>query len=130
MFYTLSTAAIAAGVAKSTISKAIKSGELSVSKKVGNSFRIDPAELDRWMSNRGKRSETVHNGRTETPQETGIAAVEKAALQREIDLLRETLDDMKEQRDKWEHQAQAQTRLLEHRSKPQGVFNRLFGKSA
>lgn len=46
-FLTLGQAAKATDKAKGTISKAIKSGKLSVAIKEGNSYKIDPAELFR-----------------------------------------------------------------------------------
>lgn len=122
MYYTLSSAAKAADVAKSTISKAIKNSELSVAKKVGNSFRIDPAELDRWMSVREKRSVIVKTERTETLKET---AVNQAILEKEIAHLRELLAKAEEatvkaeaRESKWQTQAEVNTRLLEDKSKP------------
>lgn len=129
MNYTLSAAAKAAGVAKSTISKALKDGSLSKKDQVGNSFRIDPAELDRWMSARGKRSETLTTGRMETPVETPAMAIKNDAMQREIDMLRDQLEDLKKQRDSWQTQAEINTRLLEDHSKPRSLVERIFGKS-
>ena len=49
---TLGQAAKHAGVAKSTITRAIDKGSLSAASKVGNSYRIDPAELQRWQDTR------------------------------------------------------------------------------
>lgn len=129
MNYTLSAAAKAAGVAKSTISKALNSGALSKVSKVGNSYRIDPAELKRWMDEREKRSETLLVEQMETPQETPLAAAEKAAYQREIDLLREQLDEMKEDKKFLKDQLIVNTRLLEDNSKSKGFIERIFGKS-
>ncbi len=128
MNYTLSAAAKAAGVAKSTVSKALKDGSLSKVESVGNSYRIDPAELERWMSVRGKRSETLKIGRTETPVETPAMAIKNDAMQMKIDMLTENLEDMKKQRDSWQAQAEINTRLLEDHSKPRSLKERIFGK--
>lgn len=51
-FLTLGQAAKLAEVAKSTITRAIEKGQLSAAERVGNSYRIDPAELQRWQDTR------------------------------------------------------------------------------
>ena len=51
-YLTLGQAAKLSQVAKSTITRAIDKGHLSVSQKIGNSYRIDPAELHRWQETR------------------------------------------------------------------------------
>ena len=47
MAYTLGTAAVACGVSKSTIHRAIKSGKISAQRHHDGSYTIDPAELHR-----------------------------------------------------------------------------------
>lgn len=134
MLYTLTAAAKAAGVAKSTLSKATKSGDLSVAERSGNTVKIDPAELDRWMKATGKTYPNVQSEQTETPENTAALEIEKKALERENALLREQLDDMKGQRDSWQEQAERNTRLLENHEAtpapaPKGIMARLFGSS-
>lgn len=103
--FTLGTAAKQAGVAKSTISRAIEKGEISAS-KAGNGYRIDPAELDRWMNSR-------------PAQPSGNAPVERDAtpasdgLQHQIDLLKQLVESERQRaetaerdRDEWRKQAQ------------------------
>ena len=51
-YLTLGQAAKLAKVAKSTITRAIEKGQLSVAQRVGNGYRIDPAELQRWQGTR------------------------------------------------------------------------------
>jgi hypothetical protein len=45
--YTLGTAAKAAGVSKSTVHRAIRTGKISARSKDGNRYEIDPAEFHR-----------------------------------------------------------------------------------
>ncbi len=111
MRYTLGQAAKATGKAKSTISKAIKSGKLSASKENGGSYQIDAAELHRVFP---IEQETVSSEQPETPvshtsnAEIRIAVLEaelKAAERRAEDL-REQVEDLRQDRDDWKKQAQ------------------------
>src|ERR1700745_2289561 len=54
MYLTLGQAAKEAGVAKSTISKALSSGKLSYREKNSDGYKIDPAELFRVYPNPAK----------------------------------------------------------------------------
>jgi len=118
--YTLGTAAKKANVAKSTISAAIKKGELSVAERVGNGFRIDPAELDRWMGLRpAERSADAPTEQNETPN--------FAALDAQIDGLKALLaekdrriSDLETDRDDWKKQAQ--TLALTDQSRREAVL--------
>lgn len=94
----LGEAARQAGVAKTTIHRAIKSGKISAQKKDDGSYSIDPAELFR-VYRPAKQTETVTVEQTVTPTETPEAA-------REIALLREMLEDIKADRDAWRQQAE------------------------
>lgn len=144
--YTLGQAAKAAGVAKSTISRAIQNGDISNRGSVGNSYRIDPAELQRWIESRpanpvAERSEQ----RTVTPEAERIlremiadlrtraenaetrAARAEARADREADQWREL---MAKQGD----QLAASTRLIEDLTRkqseqPASWWERLRGKS-
>jgi hypothetical protein len=119
--HTLGTAAKAAGVSKSAVYRALKSGKLSGSRTETGDYRIDPAELFRWRDSfvAAKRSEP-----SPTQPETGLTQPETAALQAQIaglkqiielmqsqmdqtrmDLRREN-DDLREQRDSWQVQAE------------------------
>lgn len=90
-YFSLGAAAKAAGVAKGTISKALKSGKLSYVEKTPAGYQIDPAELFRAFPR--KQSEPVENERLETPRETAEIAVLRvrleAAERRASDLARE-----------------------------------------
>jgi hypothetical protein len=63
MYLTLGQAAKEAGVAKSTISKALSSGKLSYREKNSDGYKIDPAELFRVFPKTSKTSsnETASN---------------------------------------------------------------------
>jgi Helix-turn-helix domain len=65
MHLSLSQAAKAANVSKSTISKYLKLGRLSYVEKVGDSYRIDPAELFRVFSQTGSQT----GSQTQAPNE-------------------------------------------------------------
>ena len=72
MDFTLGEAARQCGVAKGTISKAIKTGKLSATRREDGSWKIDNAELARYLEANGHRfrSDTVETGRPETGGET------------------------------------------------------------
>jgi len=97
---TLGQAAKVAGVSKATISKALKSGKLSYAAKSSAGYEIDSAELFRVFPR--KHLETVNTERLETPRET----VSIEADRREIQLLRQQLDETRADRDAWREQAQ------------------------
>jgi len=89
-YLTLGQAAKHCGKAKGTLSRAIKSGKLSVHNKTDKGFQIDPAELSRvfpFKLNSQPVAEqsigTIHNT-DETPR--------VAALEKEVLMLREALD--------------------------------------
>lgn len=97
MGYTLGQAAKHAKKAKGTISKAIGSGALSAVRNDDGSYDIDPSELGRWMEAvSGNSRETIHEVRTETLAETHK---ETSALQVEVDVLRQQIDLLKDERD-------------------------------
>lgn len=137
MKLTLGQAAKETGVSKGTLSKAVKSGKLSAERNDDGSFAIDPAELFRVFP---KQSETVTGERLETPDrvaETPLEnmrlEVELEAVRKEATILRETLDDLRSDRDAWRQQAERQSLLLEDRRRKEvgatqsGWLGRLFG---
>lgn len=105
----LSATQAAAKVGKSipTITRAIKSGKLSATKRPDKGYDIDPAELFRvWpaVSNDTNVSEQMLE--SETPNNNKM-------LEREIELLREMLEKTETDRDGWKEQAQRVTALIE-----------------
>ena len=99
MKYTAGKAAEAAGVAKSTITKAISNGKLSAIKNNG-AWEIDAAELHRVFP--PKRSETVAIEQTATPAEN---SQEIEFLKKQLEAAQEQIDDIKKDRDAWRNQA-------------------------
>lgn len=128
MVYTLGEAAKATGKSKATISKAIKSGRISASKDDTGAFRIDPSELHRVYP------PTPNGEQQETPKETPVNTAETGdfkALQARLEAAHERLADkeaviadLREDRDKWRHQA---TALLEDK-RPKSFLRRILGR--
>ena len=91
MAFTLGEAARQCGVAKGTISKAIKTGKLSATRREDNSWAIDNAELARYLeANQHRfRSDTVETDQLETEAVTNVLVA-----------------DLRQDRDAWREQAQ------------------------
>lgn len=119
---TLSDAANAAGVAKSTIWRAIKSGRISASRTVTGSYQVDAAELFRVFPP-VQRNDPMKQVATVVEQ-AGTAAHEAqlAALRDVSSLLREQLDDLRKDRDAWRGQAETNQRLLIDARRRRGIF--------
>lgn len=126
-YLSLGEAAKAAGVAKGTLSKALKSGKLSYVEKTPAGYRIDPSELFRVFP--PQRVETGQNERLETPLETAELAVMRvrleAAEQRAADLVRE-LDRSHEEKMRLLALLPAPDRPSA--SSHSGFWSRLFGR--
>lgn len=73
MYFSLGQAAKEAGVAKSTISKALSSGKLSYAEKGTSGYKIDAAELFRVFPKQAKtdRHEALPNKSSGSPVEIG-----------------------------------------------------------
>lgn len=108
--YTLGTASIATGKAKSTILRAIKSGNISAAKKQNGSYEIDPAELHRVFpaTSAEHASETQQNTTEDTNQtlKARLSILETERL-RERQQLQDTIDDLRERLDKSEQRVTA-----------------------
>lgn len=129
-----------AGVSKGTVSKALKSGRISYAEKTDNGYLIETSELFRVFP---PKSETVETGRSETVQKNGKIPMETMGLQREIQLLREqlqdregTIDDLRQRLDRSdEERREAQARVIGLLTGPaaaeskRGFLGRLFGRS-
>jgi hypothetical protein len=122
--FSMGEAARQAGVSKATIHRAIKAGKLSAAKKNDGSYVIDPAELFRAYPS-VKQAETVTARRSVTPHEI---PPETPDMVRENAMLRERIDELKEERDAWRNQAE---RLLLAAPIPKrsGGFFGLFRRS-
>src|SRR5215211_6179475 len=71
MAYTLATAAEAAKVTKPTVFKWIKSGKISATRAEDNTYRIEPAELHRYLDSVAK--DTLPAGAAKRPDTAGSA---------------------------------------------------------
>lgn len=121
-----SQAAKKVGKSVPTITRAIKKGKLTAKPRDGGGWIIDASELFRvWPAVSSDTDETLPILGSETPPET---PVETSALGREVELLREMLDETKADRDSWKEQAQKITALIEDQSaKKKGFWARLIG---
>lgn len=139
--YTVGAAAKASGFSKSTISRAIKSGQLSAKRQDDQSYAIDPAELQRWIDSNSHRNGSVTQ--IATPPETPATPPEEGALQAEIGGLRallderqRTIDDLRTRLDQEAEERRKLTALLTDQRKPEptpepqakGLWARLIGK--
>lgn len=129
MKYTAGQAAKASGVSTATITRALKSGRISGIKDDGGAWVIDPSELHRVfrpVATQEPERAPVQNDATE------INTSETRALEREINTLREALEDARYDRDKWRDMAERLS-LAPPAPKPlsepePGLWGRLFGK--
>jgi excisionase family DNA binding protein len=133
MQVTLGQAAKQLGIGKATLSRYIKQGKLSAEKQEDGSYRIDVSELDRIKG--------IMRPPMEQKTEQNTTPIETRVLQREIDLLRETLAqkdkliaDVMNERDRWAHMAESlqeekQKLLTDGREGAArgGFWKRLFG---
>jgi excisionase family DNA binding protein len=126
-YYTLGQAARATGVSKTTISKAIARGKISVFEKSKEGFKIEQSELHRvfpLVTETTGQKVTIDN-----TKEIGVTASQET----EIRLLREMLKREQEQNHFLQEQLTRSTLLLEAIRQPEqqkqgGFFARLFQK--
>jgi hypothetical protein len=143
MKLSLGRAAKAGGASKATLLKALGAGELTGTKGSDGVWAIDSAEVARWRENREK----PQRGRRPAPPEAPAPKVDHAALQVELRMLREKLDEMIEREKRAEGRAEraegraeraleeeraakaAWNRLIEDQSqRPKGLWARLTGR--
>ena len=122
MQFTLGEAARHCGVAKGTISKAIRSGKLSATRREDGSWSIDGAELARYLeANRHRfrsetQSETVQADQLETDSKTDALV---AALHELIAQLKRENTSLEQDRDEWREQAKRLVLPVRNPRKPQ-----------
>ena len=128
MAYTLGEAAKAVSKSKATISKAIKSGRISAVKEADGRFSIEPVELHRVYP--VNVEVTVHPEQKETGVNTTVSS-DLMLLQARLDAADArlsdrdaTIEDLREDRDRWRQQA---TTLLEDK-RSRGWWQRLLGR--
>jgi hypothetical protein len=106
MVYSLRDAARAVGRGKPAILKAIKAGRISAEKDALGQWRIDPAELHRvYPLVPGEYQEPPPSERRETP--------ETNPMQGELQVLRETVADLRGERDRLLQVIERQALLLQ-----------------
>ena len=105
-----------------TITRAIKSGKLTAKPRDKGGWIIEAPELFRvWPAVSNDSDVIPLKLQSETPNETNV-------LQREVELLREMLDEVKTDRDSWREQANKITALIEDQSgNKRGFWARLTG---
>ena len=120
----LSASQAAKRVGKSipTITRAIKKGKLSAVPRDGGGWIIEASELFRvWPAVSIDSDVTAKMLYRVTPHET-------SALEREVELLREMLDEAKADRDSWKEQAQKITAVIEDQNaRKKGFWARFVG---
>jgi len=130
MKYSAGQAAKATGKSIPTITRAIKSGKISASRKSGGGYEIDPAELHRLFDAVTPDSDVTV---TELGRETPIVP---NMLQDKVKMLEEALADVRDDRDHWRQQAERLAMALPAPAAPasgqgksaRGFWARLIGK--
>lgn len=121
MPFSLREAAQQAGVSKSTILRAIRSGRLSAARTEDAGYVIDPSELARVYPAQRATQQALERstGHDATDATVRGDAIENAGLRAEVEGLRQllaqmrdTVADLKDDRDGWRQQAEAAQRLL------------------
>ena len=120
MYFTLNQAAKECGKSAGTLSKAVKSGRLSVSEKAEDgSFKIDPAELFRVFP---RKQETPENEQLETPEKIRATPLEMELLKQMNTQQAETISDLRKRLDDERDERQRLSiMMLEHQQKPSEV---------
>ena len=127
---TLGEAARLTRTSKTTLTRAIKAGRLSATRRDDGVYSINPAELARVYSVKvatpATGDATVAMVHQATPERDGG---DTAALHLEVEVLRAQLDmmrahaaELRQQRDAWQNAAEASQRLLADHRPRRGWF--------
>ena len=103
--YTLSQAAKKTGKGKTTIHRALKSGIITATKDENGNWQIDPAELFRVFTSVPEKEGVSFPVEADGRHETLLKQQQIEYLENEIRAQRETIADLRVQRDKWQEQA-------------------------
>jgi len=123
----LRQAAEQGGVSKSTILRAVQKGKLSAGRTDDGGYAIEPSELMRVYGDKAaQRISTDAKGQHAPTNDAAAMQAQIDGLKAQVDLMRESLDDLKTQREGWQKQAEASQRLLSD-SRPR---RRWFGLKA
>lgn len=137
MYTSLTEAAEATGMSRTTIQRAIKAGKISAPKTSDGKYAIDPSELHRVYV---KRTETQNSRSNETERnsdetlrrgsENSVLGAEVEGLRAQVDLLKSERDDLRERLDKEGEERRKLTAMLtDQRSlQPKGFFAWLMGR--
>lgn len=108
MYYTLGTAAKAAGKSKAAVLFSIRKGRISAKKDELGRYQIDPAELERiYPLIPSKPLKTEQEQTQEMVYENRELKARLGSLQRLCLRLEGECDGLREDRDHWRHQATA-----------------------
>jgi predicted DNA-binding protein (UPF0251 family) len=119
----LSEAATAAGIAKSTIWRAIKTGRISATRTHTGTYEVDPAELFRVFPATPKDGDLKQAAMAIAPVAMAALEAQIGALKEVSGLLKEQLEDIRKDRDAWRTQAESTQRLLvDARPRRRGLF--------
>jgi len=115
MAYSLTQAAEAAKVQRSTVFKWIKAGKVSATKADDGTFRIEPAELHRFLDSVAKETTSPATAKQPEPASATVSdtVLEVVSLRSQVEKLQHILDmerergrELREDRDAWKHQAE------------------------
>lgn len=104
MAYSLSEAATACGLNKTTVLRSIVAGRLTATKDGLGQWRIEPGELHRLYPPAAEKQKASHT--------TSHHAVVLDVMEQQIAMLKETIADVKRDRDHWRDQAMQALRAL------------------
>lgn len=136
MALSLNKAAEQGKVAKTTLQRALKDGEISATKNGKGHWQIEESEFGRWLGTRStEQTKTGSENRTGTLAGTPEKTTDNSALETEVKVLRERLSDKDEfisdlQRrldDEASERRKLTALLTDQRTEPsKGFFRRLF----
>jgi hypothetical protein len=117
MMLTLGQAARLAGVGKTTLTRAIKAGRLSATRRIDGGYEIDPSELSRVYNVTPETVETVsamgnvahratpEGNRDATPSDPELTT-RLAVAEAELRAMKDMLAELRQSRDDWKTQAE------------------------
>lgn len=104
-YLSLGAAAQQAGVAKSTLSRAIRNGKLSAQRcPETNALKVDPAELARFLD--ATRIVRLEHSAPAVPAADPALATQVQVLESKLALTERHLEEVRADRDEWRQQAQ------------------------
>ena len=113
-YISLNEASARSGKAKSTISKALKSGKLSYVSKdpTTGAYEIDPAEVDRVFPRKQGTAKSDHLETPRNPTENSILQIKLEAMEQRFTDAEKTIEDLRTRLDKSESARERQDMIL------------------